>query len=744
MASTGNELRQRKKKSQANLKEKANDEVAKGKAFEKKNGLDRFKVANAVLTVVAFMTRFYLLNHPNQVVFDEVHFGKFASYYLERTYFFDLHPPFAKLLIAFVGYLVGYDGAFKFDNIGDSYVTNKVPYVAYRSLGASLGALTVPVVFRTLQESGYSLQACILGGCLILFDNAHLAETRLILLDSTLIFSVAMSLFCYVKFSKMRNSPFSVKWWTWLIATGVSLSCVISTKYVGVFTFMTVGTAVLIDLWNLLDIKAGLTLKQAFKHFTARAFALILVPLGIFLFWFWVHFAVLTRSGPGDGFMSPEFQETLGDNLLAREAKPVNYYDTVTLKHKDTGAILHSHLAKYPLRYDDGRISSQGQQVTGYGHPDKNNEWQILPETDFAENDKEGHPVKGNDKVRLRHVVTDTVLLTHDVASPYYPTNQEFTTVSQEEADSERYQDTLFEIRLHNNGNDVVKTKGGLFRFVHVPTKVAMWTHNKPLPEWGFGQFEINGNKNTVDSSNIWFFDEITDLADPARLEYVPKEPKTLPFLKKYIELQLTMFAQNNALTSSHPYASEPITWPFLVRGVSFWTNDDNHAQIYFHGNFVGWWLEISMIAVYLGVLTADQLTRKRRMYPLNNYARSKLYNSLGFFFVAWACHYFPFFLMGRQKFLHHYLPAHLAACYLAAGLFDFIFGEMDDDTEQQRVTRRSRGINKKLTFAAGLTLSLLVACFLYYAPLAYGDPGLTVEQVKARQLMKIELHFSK
>lgn len=708
-------------------------------------GLDQYKIANALLTVVAFMTRFYLLNHPNEVVFDEVHFGKFASYYLERTYFFDLHPPFAKLLIAFVGYIVGYDGAFKFDNIGDSYLVHKVPYVAYRSLSASLGALTVPIVFRTLQESGYSVLSCVLGGALILFDNAHVSETRLILLDSTLIISMAMSLYSYVKFSKMRRVPFSSKWWLWLILTGVSLSCVISTKYVGAFTFMTIGSAVIIDLWNMLDVvQYGLTIKQLSKHFAARFFGLIIVPLGIFLFWFWVHFAVLTRSGPGDGFMSPEFQETLGDNLLAKEAKQVNFYDTITLKHKTTGAILHSHEARYPLRYDDGRISSQGQQVTGYGHADPNNEWQILPVIDYPESERDGHPVHGNDKIRLRHTATDSYLMTHDVASPYYPTNQEFTTVTIDEgADSDRFNDTLFQLKLSSNGNDILKTKAGLFKVVHEPTRVAMWSHTTPLPEWGFGQFEINGNKNSLDATNIWYFDEITDLTDPERLQHVPKEPKKMSFWKKYIELQLTMFAQNNALTSSHPYASEPITWPFLVRGASFWTNDASRAQIYFHGNFIGWWLEISLIAVYLGIIVADQITRKRNVYPIGEAARSKLYNSLGFFFVAWACHYFPFFLMGRQKFLHHYLPANLASCYLAAGLFDFIFGEFDDDVLQKRV-KGKQTINKKLVIAIALTLSVLIACFIYYAPLTYGSPGLSVEQVKARQLMNIELHYSK
>lgn len=38
----------------------------------------------------------------------------------------------------------------------------------------------------------------------------------------------------------------------------------------------------------------------------------------------------------------------------------INYYDNITLLHKDTEAYLHSHDLQYPLRYDDGRISSKG------------------------------------------------------------------------------------------------------------------------------------------------------------------------------------------------------------------------------------------------------------------------------------------------------------------------------------------------------------------------------------------------
>lgn len=34
------------------------------------------KLALFVVTVAAFITRFWKINHPDQVVFDEVHFGK--------------------------------------------------------------------------------------------------------------------------------------------------------------------------------------------------------------------------------------------------------------------------------------------------------------------------------------------------------------------------------------------------------------------------------------------------------------------------------------------------------------------------------------------------------------------------------------------------------------------------------------------------------------------------------------------
>jgi dolichyl-phosphate-mannose-protein mannosyltransferase len=360
-------------------------------------------------------------------------------------------------------------------------------------------------------------------------------------------------------------------------------------------------------------------MRQFGKHFAARAFGLIIMPFIFYLFWFQVHFSILTRSGPGDDFMSPEFQETLSDNIMLANAITIDYYDTITIKHKETKVYLHSHPDRYPLRYDDGRVSSQGQQVTGYPFNDTNNYWQVLP--GGPDDKKLGRHVKNRDLIRLRHVGTDTILLSHDVASPYYPTNQEFTTVSIADAYGSRAADTLFEVRIeHGKAGQEWKSVSGHFKLIHNPSKVAMWTHPKPLPDWGYKQQEINGNKQLGPSSNVWIVEDIVSVPpDHKRREKPERKVKKLPFLRKWFELQRSMFWHNNALTASHPYASLPYQWPFLLRGVSFWTQASTRQQIYFVGNPFGWWIASSVLAIYAGIVLADQFSLRRGIDALDH-----------------------------------------------------------------------------------------------------------------------------
>lgn len=90
---------------------------------------------------------------------------------MRREYYFDVHPPFAKLLLALAGWFVGFEGNFDFTNIGDSYSTNNVPYWGMRALPAILGSLTVPVVYFIMQESGYSTVVAAFSAIIILFGE---------------------------------------------------------------------------------------------------------------------------------------------------------------------------------------------------------------------------------------------------------------------------------------------------------------------------------------------------------------------------------------------------------------------------------------------------------------------------------------------------------------------------------------------------------------------------------------------
>lgn len=273
-------------------------------------------------------------------------------------------------------------------------------------------------------------------------------------------------------------------------------------------------------------------------------------------------------------------------------------------------------------------LNSVGQQVTCYPHSDANNHWQVLPTKELPETGR-GRVVRHNDVIQLLHINTQTLLLTHDVASPLMPTNQEFTTVSPD--DTTRVNDTLFTLTVNDaHEGEPWRSLSGHFKLIHVPTKVALWTHASPLPEWAFGQQEVNGNKNAQDRTTSWFVHEI--VADGTGNDFrnrtgtiEPKQVKSRSFIKKFVELQILMLQHNAGLTSSHPYASNPIEWPFSLSGISFWTDSDKNQQIYMIGNLLDWWICAIAVSIYVGIIGADMLARRRGLEPIEDgksYAR--------------------------------------------------------------------------------------------------------------------------
>lgn len=134
------------------------------------------------------------------------------------------------------------------------------------------------------------------------------------------------------------------------------------------------------------------------------------------------------------------------------------------------------------------------------------------------------------------------------------------------------------------------------------------------------------------------------------------------------------------------------------------------------------------------------------------------MYNSTGFFFLAWATHYFPFFVMGRQLFLHHYLPSHLASTLVTGALVEFVFSADTADSEaaagksgkkspKHHISARERFAGQSLAgswIATVVILAIVAAGWYFFLPLTYGYPGLSVEQVLRRKWLGYDLHFAK
>ena len=183
------------------------------------------------LLFLGVVTRFYGLEWPRQVVFDEVHFGKFVSGYITGGYFFDIHPPFSKLLIAAVCSWSGYDGSQQFAKIGELYPPG-LNLFALRAVPATFGAALVPLTYSLARQIGCSTTAAALVGGMVLLDGGLLVESRLLLTDSLLFFWEMLQLLH--AFRASAAPPLSLAYQAHLAATGQGIRVRVRVEGVGV------------------------------------------------------------------------------------------------------------------------------------------------------------------------------------------------------------------------------------------------------------------------------------------------------------------------------------------------------------------------------------------------------------------------------------------------------------------------------------------------------------------------------
>ncbi|KAJ1945909.1 Protein O-mannosyltransferase 2 [Kickxella alabastrina] len=671
-----------------------------------------------VLTLMCAFTRLYQIGKRAMVTWDESHFGKFGAYYLNRTFYHDVHPPLAKMLIGLSELMAGHNGTFTFKGKYPDYVD----YVFMRRFTALFGIALAPLAYITCLQLGMRRQACMLAALFIILDNGLCVISRFVLLDEPLLCFTALSLCAVAGFQNARQQPFSLNWWRWLVLTGVALGCVVSSKWVGLLAITLIGLYTVEELFGMYATR--MPVRKATKHFIARVLCLIAIPALIYAACFRAHFAILNRSGPGDATMPSAFQARLHGSPLSKQPFGVVYGSTLNLRSMSPGAgLLHSHAHRYPE-------GSQQQQITCYGHKDNNNNWVIIKQA-MAEFNYTTEPlvaVRNGDTVRLLHEGTGSMLHSHsEFKAPV--TTQDFEVTGY---GKRKWADKNNDWRVEVVREDSTQTDGQLnaittqFRLRHVATGCLLSAASTKLPEWGFRQTEVACTRSAGDkeTSVLWIVERHIN----NRLPAVDMRPLVRnSFVSDFMRLNIEMARSNNALVPDkdkyNHLESDPWSWPFLVypmRMLGSWKKGD--IKYYEIGNPLLWWASTAACLLFPLQLVYYRARRLRRL--TDAWAPGEelhFWNAAKLLWGGWALHYFPFFLMGRVTYIHHYLPALYFALLLLAFEIDFCC---------RRMFVRSVHSATILAWAVAA-----LAVFYWFAPFTFGYVG-DVMDLKHRQWM--------
>ncbi|XP_055600559.1 protein O-mannosyltransferase 1 [Uranotaenia lowii] len=688
--------------------------------------------ASVFLFLASFLTRFYRLTYPNGVVFDEIHYGRFASLYLRNTFFFDQHPPLGKMLIAGAASAVGYSGKFEFPKIGSEYDAS-VPVFAFRFIPALCGSLLAPVIYSILRQIKLSQKICIIGGLLVVFDNALLTHSRFILMEPMLLlFSSVGILFV---FKHLNSVPFSLRWWLSGATAAAFLTAAVCVKYIGFYSYLLacyiIGRHVWMQLPDRSQSNAYLLAKSV-----SKAVLFVAVSVGVYVGCFYVHLGILHKAGPHDSVMTSAFQASLEGGLASiTKGQPlrIQHGSQITLKHTHGRVCwLHSHAHVYPIKYKDGRGSSHQQQVTCYGFKDVNNWWIVKrPTKENIVVDEEPDYIENGDIIQLVHGVSSRALNSHDVASAMTPLAQEVSCYI--DYNISMPANLLWKVEIINAKDSKNKWNAitSQVRLIHVETNAALKFTGEQLPDWGFNQFEVAADRRQFTLDTVWNVEEHRYTQDKdkkdvleklLKTEMIPLEPTQLSFWDKFSELQLKMLL-NSEKMEGHMYSSEPFEWPLMDKGIAYWVDSASNAQIHLLGNLVIWYSATFAIVIYVAFLVFYLIRRRRKFYDIEESEWQKFRFGGEVFLAGYFIHFLPYLFVERTLFLYHYLPALLYKILLLCFVLEHI---------QLVISKTNRSKLVLVIFNAMLAawISGVVYFCSKYSVLTYGTTELNSDDV--------------
>ncbi len=271
--------------------------------MEKLNFFTKIKSYYLLIIIgLSFITRFIFFGHPNEIVFDEVTFGKFMQSMWRGEYYFDLHPPLGKLLL-YLGYsFFNPDLSFTYDKIGTPFIDST--FIGMRLLTTTAGFFIPIFVYSILDTiQPYKLVA-FLGAFLVIFENSGIVVSRFFMFDIFLLFFMfgSLALFFKLKLSSAEKIyDYNRKEWLQWVGVSILATATFSIKWTG---FSILGFLVLYE-W-IESYK-----KSNWFFFCKKIVVLILVSFSFYYLQFMIHFQMLPKGGMGNDFMTPQFQRSL-------------------------------------------------------------------------------------------------------------------------------------------------------------------------------------------------------------------------------------------------------------------------------------------------------------------------------------------------------------------------------------------------------------------------------------------------
>jgi len=119
-------------------------------------------------------------------------------------------------------------------------------------------------------------------------------------------------------------------------------------------------------------------------------------------------------------------------------------------------------------------------------------------------------------KVRLRHIITDKNLHSHDFRPPVSDVDfqNEVSAYGMTNFIGDSNDDWFVEIEHGDNSDKEsskrLRTLRTVFRLRHALTGCYLFSHKVKLPDWGFEQQEVTCNKNAMKANSLWMVETAT------------------------------------------------------------------------------------------------------------------------------------------------------------------------------------------------------------------------------------------